>query len=79
MILFILIIICLYAAFKILTSSILFKFLFALFGWLGMYWFFIRYIPSSIKYGIIVNNFCVTWSIIVPSAMLIVAYIFIKD
>jgi hypothetical protein len=79
MIFFVLIIACLYLFFKLVTSGLLFKWLFTLFGWLGMYWFLAKYVPSSDRFGIIILDYCMTWSIVLPTIVVIGAFIFIKD
>jgi hypothetical protein len=67
-----------YCLYKLLTNSSTFKWLFAIFGWLGMYWALQIYVPSSSTFGIIINNYCLTWAAIIPTALLILALKFIR-
>ena len=68
-----------FLSYKIVTSGMTYKIVFAFFGWIGMCWAMIRFIPDSEKFGILIGHHCLSWAIIVPTIVAILAIIYVRD
>lgn len=68
-----------YLSFKIVTNGMTYKIVFAFFGWIGMCWAMIRFIPDSEKFGLLIGSHCLSWAIIVPTIISILALKYVRD
>lgn len=71
-------IVIMYILYILLIKGLLWKIILGIFGWAGMYWF-LQSIYETKTFGIVISDYMLSWSTIIPTIVISLAMLYTKE
>jgi hypothetical protein len=75
----IILLIIIYLVWVLLIKGLLWKIIIGVFGWFGIYVFLTNYISASTNECLLISNYSVSWAMIIPTLVLLLAASYTKE